>query len=196
MALENLLETLLDESRRQAESIRRAAETEARRLESELRDGVRRRVAEQVESARRRFERDLEQAVSAGRLESRRTLLADKERFLRLVYQEGLKVLRSDPRRLAEFFSLQLAGLEPGDYRVEAGRDLEASLGADWFQAAAARLRPAGIRLEFSGYRDQAGLELRLQSGHAEILISPERALELQWPELEIRLAAILFPNG
>jgi V/A-type H+-transporting ATPase subunit E len=197
MPLEKLVERIISDGRKQAERI--VSEAQLRRIEtiSDANAAAEERYARQVDAARRAAGEEKRQRVTVAAVESRKSILEEKQALIAETFKRALKVLVELPREEYMELMVKMLATEMGERNSElvlSPGDRE-RLGKEIVSAANDALSEGGKlgRLTLSeDTRDIAGGFILHMDG-IEINNSLEAQINSQRLELEPRVVEILF---
>ncbi len=191
--LEDLLKRIKEEAQKSAAEIIEQGKREAAEIEKKWKEKAKVEAEASYTSGEKRLLKKIEQEIVAEQLLARRLLLAEKKKYLELIFEEALKCLRENGELQARFFRNCLNLLETGSYQILVAEDLKTLLTLDWVDSIKKELEKSNRKIEFIGYRKEIVGGVVLVAGKKEIFLSPERMLSLRRPEIEILLGNLLF---
>lgn len=203
MGIEDILARIESDAAREIEKARAAAEAQKATIMAEAQAAADAIITTAAREARQHKERTIERLISAARLEARNRLLAAKQKFIDLAFEQALESVRRlhDDKYRKLLMNLLVKNVDRGDESVVVSERDAIRLGADFMEevnreiertkSPSGKARKGHLKLVTQKAETEGGFILR--SGRLEVNMTFSAMLKAVRDRIEADVARVLF---
>lgn len=203
MGIEDILARIESDAAREIEKARAAAEAQKATIMAEAQAAADAIITTAAREARQHKERTIERLISAARLEARNRLLAVKQKFIDLAFEQALESVRRlhDDKYRKLLMNLLVKNVDRGDESVVVSERDAIRLGADFMEevnreiertkSPSGKARKGHLKLVTQKAETEGGFILR--SGRLEVNMTFSAMLKAVRDRIEADVARVLF---